>query len=382
MAIEITVPRQGWSMEEAIFSVWLKGHGEMVRPGDALFAVESDKATQEIESFDGGLLYLAPDAPKPGGKVRVGQVIGYLLAAGESAPSAGARSQESGVRSQVAAIAVAVPVAVHSKTDTPVSTPRARRVAGELDIDWSAVPGTGRGGRIREADIRNAAAASSSRGAVSARTNASPQSTAPVTLHTTADATALVGLHDDFKKADSAAGAVIPSCCDMLVKLAALALRKHPVLNSRWDGETLRTSPDINIGIAFHTDAGLQIPVIRDAGARPLRDIAGLTRDLAGRAGSAQFTADKMRGGTFTITDLGAFGIDTFTPTITAPECATLGLGRILRQPVASGDGVAFRDIITLSLTFDRRVCEDAPAARFLQTLVGLIESPMGALFF
>ena len=99
MAIEITVPRQGWSMEEAIFSVWLKGHGEMVRAGDALFAVESDKATQEIESFDGGLLYLAPDAPKPGEKVRVGQVIGYLLAAGESAPSSGGRSQESGVRS-------------------------------------------------------------------------------------------------------------------------------------------------------------------------------------------------------------------------------------------------------------------------------------------
>ena len=381
MAIEITVPRQGWSMEEAIFSVWLKGHGEMVRAGDALFAVESDKATQEIESFDGGLLYLAPDAPKPGEKVRVGQVIGYLLAAGESAPSSGARSQESGVRSQVAAAAVTVevPVPVHPKTEAPVSTPRARRVAGELDIDWSAVPGSGRGGRIREADIRNAAA---SRRVVSARTIASPQSTAPVTLHTTADATALVCLHDDFNKADAAAGAVIPSCCDMLVKLAATALQKHPVLNSRWDGETLRTSPDINIGIAFHTDAGLRIPVIRDAGARPLRDIAGLTHDLAGRAGSAQLTADEMRGGTFTITDLGAFGIDAFTPTITAPECATLGLGRILRQPIASGDGVAFRDIITLSLTVDRRVCEDAPAARFLQTLAGLIESPLGALFF
>ena len=201
-------------------------------------------------------------------------------------------------------------------------------------------------------------------------------------LHTTADATALVGLHDDFNKADAAAGAVIPSCGDMLVKLAAAALRRHPALNSRCDGETLRTSPDINIGIAFHTDAGLRIPVIRDAGARPLRDIAGLTRDLAGRAGSARFTADEMCGGTFTITDLGAFGIDAFTPTITAPECATLGLGRIQRQPVASGDSIAFRDIITLSLTFDRRACEDAPAARFLQTLASLIESPLGALFF
>ena len=380
MATEITVPRQGWSMEEAIFSGWLKAHGEMVRSGDSLFAIESDKATQEIESFDGGLLFLAPDAPKPGEKVRVGQVIGYLLAEGESAPSSGARSQESGVRSQVAAAAVTVEVQVpvHSKTEAPVSTPRARRVAGELDIDWSSVPGTGRGGRIREADIRNAAA---SRRAVSARTIASPQSTVPVTLHTTADATALVGLHDDFKKA-AAAGEVIPSCGDMLVKLAATALRNHPVLNSRWDGETLRTSADINIGIAFHTDAGLRIPVIRDAGARPLRDIAGLTRDLAGRAGSAQFTADEMCGGTFTITNLGAFGIDAFTPTITAPECATLGLGRIQRQPVASGGSVAFRDIITLSLTFDRRVCEDAPAARFLQTLAGLIESPLGALFF
>ncbi len=378
MATEITVPRQGWSMEEAIFSVWLKAHGEMVRSGDALFAVESDKATQEIESFDGGLLYLAPDAPKPGEKVGVGQVIGYLLAEGESAPSSGVRSQESGVRSQVAAAAVPVevPVPVHSKPEASVSTPRARRVAEELNIDWSSVPGTGRGGRIREADIRKAAAASATRKFAAVHTMV------PVTLHTTADATALVGLHDDFKKADSAAGAVIPSCGDMLVKLAAIALQKHPVLNSRWDGETLRTSPDIHIGIAIDTESGLRIPVIHDPSNLPLRDIARRSRELTERAHAAQLTADEMRGGTFTITDLGAFGIDTFTPTITEAECATLGLGRILRQPVASGDGVAFRDIITLSLTFDRRVCEDAPAARFLQTLVGLIESPVGALFF
>lgn len=161
MPAEITVPRLGWSMEEAIFSAWLKHDGEMVCAGDLLFAIESDKTTQEIESIDAGVLHLPPNAPQPGEKVLVGQLIGYLLANGERAPGqeSGVSGQESGAAPTHASVPpVAAPPVAHAKLDSPVSSPRARRVARELGVDWTNIAGTGRGGRIREADIRLAAA--------------------------------------------------------------------------------------------------------------------------------------------------------------------------------------------------------------------------------
>ncbi len=267
-----------------------------------------------------------------------------------------------------------------------MSTPRARRVAGELGIDWSRVPGTGRGGRIREADVRNAAATkpssplSATRRVIAERMTLSRQNTVPVTLHTTADASALVRLRNEFKSTPDTAGIPLPSYNDMLVKLAAAALQKHAVLNSRWDGDHLLTLPEINIGIAVDTDAGLLVPVIHGVTKLSLRDVAALSRDLIERTRSRHLSPAEFRGGTFTITSLGSFGIDAFNPVINYPECAILGVGRILHQPVAVGEAIALRDMITLSLTFDHRAFDGAPAARFLQTLVRLIESPLAVL--
>lgn len=391
MPVEITVPRLGWSMEEAIFSSWLKSPGEAVRAGEMLFAIESDKATQEVESFDAGLLHIPANGPQPGDTVVVGQLIGYLLAEGEGPPG-----KESGVRRQASesevpcqpASALTTPDAcpLTPSDTTPVSTPRARRVAGELGIDWSRVPGTGRGGRIREADVRNAAATkpssplSATRRVIAERMTLSRQNTVPVTLHTTADASALVRLRNEFKSTPDTAGIPLPSYNDMLVKLAAAALQKHAVLNSRWDGDHLLTLPEINIGIAVDTDAGLLVPVIHGVTKLSLRDVAALSRDLIERTRSRHLSPAEFRGGTFTITSLGSFGIDAFNPVINYPECAILGVGRILHQPVAVGEAIALRDMITLSLTFDHRAFDGAPAARFLQTLVRLIESPLAVL--
>jgi pyruvate dehydrogenase E2 component (dihydrolipoamide acetyltransferase) len=159
------------------------------------------------------------------------------------------------------------------------------------------------------------------------------------------------------------------------VNLTAKALKQHPVLNSRWQGDQLVTQTAIHIGLAIDTDAGLVVPVIRDAASLKLADIGTRTSDLADRARARRLRADELEGGTFSITNLGAFGIDAFTPVINYPECAILGVGRILRQPVAVGDAIGLRDIITLSLTFDHRAMDGAPAARFLQTLTKLIES-------
>ncbi len=389
MPIRITVPRLGWSMDEGTFSEWLKRDGEPVLAGDLLFALDSDKVTQEVESLDSGVLHIPADAPKQGDKVTVGQLLGYLLAAGESIPIADSLAAVPVPPVKLSSPPVIVPVSASSpqaSADTLISSPRARRVATELGVDWVGVPGTGRGGRIREVDIRNAAAAhkplslSSTRRMIGERMLASRQKTAAVTLHTTADATSLVRLRNELKTAASTAEGIIPTYNDMLVKLVAASLQKHPVLNSRWEGENLRACSAIHIGIAVDTETGLLAPVIRDVGTLTLREVALRSRNLIERARSRRLSGDELRGATFTITTLGSFGIDAFTPIINYPECAILGVGRILRQPVAVDETIALRDIITLSLTFDHRALDGAPAARFLQTLTSFVESPLAAL--
>jgi pyruvate dehydrogenase E2 component (dihydrolipoyllysine-residue acetyltransferase) len=370
-----------------------------------------------VESLDSGVLHIPEDAPKPGDKVTVGQLLGYLLAQGESIPLADLSEVTPTPRGTSSAPPVVAPVSVSSPqlgAGTAIITPRARRVAAELGVDWMGVLGTGRDGRIREADIRNAAATqqpkglSSSRRTIAERTLASQQKTVAVTLHTTADATSLVQLRRQLKseefltphsttfddnnrplldkgglqgglEKENAAKTIVPTYNDILVKLTAAALQKHPVLNSRWEGETLRTCSSIHIGIAADTEAGLLVPVIRDVTTLTLHEVALRSRNLIERAHSKRLNADDLHGGTFTVTSLGAFGIDAFTPIINYPECAILGVGRILRQPVAVEETIVLRDIITLSLTFDHRALDGAPAARFLQTLAKLIESPSGA---
>jgi pyruvate dehydrogenase E2 component (dihydrolipoamide acetyltransferase) len=376
-------------MDEGTFSEWLKRDGEPVLAGDLLFALDSDKVTQEVESLDSGVLHIPAGAPKQGDKVTVGQLLGYLLAAGESIPIADSLAAVPVPPVKLSSPPVIVPVSASSpqaSADTLISSPRARRVATELGVDWVGVPGTGRGGRIREVDIRNAAAAhkpmslSSTRRMIGERMLASRQKTAAVTLHTTADATSLVRLRNELKTAASTAEGIIPTYNDMLVKLVAASLQKHPVLNSRWEGENLRACSAIHIGIAVDTETGLLAPVIRDVGTLTLREVALRSRNLIERARSRRLSGDELRGATFTITSLGSFGIDAFTPIINYPECAILGVGRILRQPVAVDETIALRDIITLSLTFDHRALDGAPAARFLQTLTRFVESPLAAL--
>ena len=203
--------------------------------------------------------------------------------------------------------------------------------------------------------------------------------TAPVTLISSVDATNLVNLRQQFKAVageQGTAGAGSIGYTDIVVKLTALALERHPVLNSRWDGDRILIFRGIHIGIAVDTDAGLLVPVIRDVPGLTLREVAARSQDLVARARRRALKVEELQGGTFTITNLGPFGIEAFTPIINAPQCAVLGMGRIIRQPVAIEPQIAFRDRLTLSLTFDHRIVDGAPAARFLQTLCGLLENP------
>lgn len=370
MAIEITVPRLGWSMEEGTFAGWLKQNGDLVASGEPLFAVESDKVTMDVESLDAGILYLPPDAPETGAAVRVGQLLGFLLARGEAAPAIGQASVEvTDVKRPRAAI-----------------TPRARRIARELGVDTAALQGSGYNGRIREADVRAAAkpAASASaigstgagtlRRTIAARMMESRNNTAPVTLTTRAEATALTRIRNRWK---AAAPEASPSYNDLLAKLVAEVLAAHPALGGRWEEGHIVLPDRTNIGIAVDTPQGLLVPVLRDVSRTPLAELARRSRELTAAAHERRLRPEDLAGGTFTITNLGSFGIDAFTPIINFPETAVLGVGAIRNEAVVlDNGGLAARERMTLSLTFDHRVVDGAPAARFLQALVRLIEAP------
>jgi pyruvate dehydrogenase E2 component (dihydrolipoamide acetyltransferase) len=221
---------------------------------------------------------------------------------------------------------------------------------------------------------------SATRRAIAERMLASVRGTAPVTLMSTIDATNLVNLRQQFKavaeKQNERAALNSVSYSDIVIKLTALALQRHPLLNSRWDGDQIVMLKGIHIGLAVDTEAGLLVPVIRDVPNLSLRHIAARSQELIDRARNRKLKTDELHGGTFTVTNLGSFGIDAFTPIINVPECAVLGLGRIVKHPVVVDQQLTQRERMTLCLTFDHRVVDGAPASRFLQDLASLLENP------
>jgi pyruvate dehydrogenase E2 component (dihydrolipoamide acetyltransferase) len=392
MPIEITVPRLGWSMEEGTFVGWLKQNGESVSAGEPLFAMESDKVTLDVESLDSGILYLSPSSPEPGAIVVVGQHLGFLMAPGEPAPETLDSGQSSADSPPESAASTANPSVAANATEregrTPV-TPRARRVAADLGVDTGLLQGSGRGGRIREADVRaagskpaaeaHAVPVTTLRRTIARRMMESRQNTAPVTLTSRADATALAALRSQWKL--KLAPGPAPSYTDILAKLVAVVLERHPALGGRWEADHIELSGKTHIGIAVDTPEGLLVPVFRDVAASSLADLARRSRELIEAAQARRLRAEDLAGGTFTITNLGGFGIDAFTPIINFPETAVLGVGAIRTEAVVlKSGGLAAREQITLSLTFDHRVVDGAPAARFLRDLIQLIEIPPPAV--
>ncbi len=433
MAEEIVMPRLGWTMEEGTLIEWLKEDGAPVAAGDLLFTVESDKALNEVETFAGGVLYIPPDAPRPDDTVPVGTVLAYLLQPGEEKPFASATTAAppaspptSGSPSVTAA--ESAPIAEGAtKQNEPAISPRARRVAAELDVDWRQLEGSGQTGRIVERDVRTAAqnaevprvtpvarrlaaeagldltelAAAKAGGrieredveaaladrvslgerqpttrirrVIAEHLSASARTTAAVTLTTEADATELATLREKFR--DSLVGEA-PTYNDLLVKLTAVALGEHPLLNASWLDDEIHLHDQIHLGVAVDTDDGLLVPVIRDARAKSLQQIAIEAQNLAERARQRQLQPEDMRDGTFTITNLGMYGIDAFTPIINLPQCAILGVGRIREKPAVLDGQVVPRSMLALSLTFDHRVVDGGPAARFLDQVRAFVEQP------
>ena len=448
MASEITVPRLGWTMEEGTFIGWLKQDGDSVQVGEPLFTLEGDKAAQEIEATESGILLVAPDGPAPGAIVLVGARLGYLVRAGEASPfeatpgrppvsSTKPREANSGPtpsRSPGTTAAAVASAPIQPPASPPTAqiriSPRALRAAAETGVDWKQIRGTGRTGRIRERDILAATgqpAGSSDLGSrlwgrppglpvagvsdpsrrrslrepagqrpapqwhdanpgrlvplsplrrtLARKMSAGVHEAAPVTLTTRAKATALARVRETWPSA--ADDSSVPTFNDLFAKLAAAALQDHPQLNAQWREDGIFFPNQIHIAIAVETDEGLVAPVLRDVSALTIREVAEASRKLIELARSRQLPPERLQGGTFTITNLGRFGIETFTPILTLPQCAVLGIGQIARVPVVDGDRIVPGLVVPLSLTFDHRVVDGGPAARFLATLRGFIEDPL-----
>jgi pyruvate dehydrogenase E2 component (dihydrolipoamide acetyltransferase) len=395
MPINITLPRLGWSMEEGKFLAWLKQDGDFIKEGDPLFTLESDKAAQEVEAIDSGILHIPLDGPKSGDVIKVGHVLGYLLAEGETMPVATAPTVPTAPPHVETTIPISdpipEPIVKPMREETPAS-PRARRAAKERRVDLATLAPTGKGGRIRECDVLAAATSTLITGmkqvpltpmrrTIAARLMHSRQTTVPVTLTARCDATALLAFRQQLKSITPSLQhsiQVVPTINDILVKLAAAALRQHPMLAATWAEDHLLLPESIHLGIAVDTEAGLLVPVIRDVGTSTLTQIAAQSQRLIAAARTGQLAAADIQGACFTLSNLGSLGVEAFTPVINPPESAILGIGAIVREAVPLDDGTfTARDRLTLSLTFDHRVNDGAAAARFLQTLRHLIEHPL-----
>lgn len=274
---------------------------------------------------------------------------------------------------------------------TAKASPVAQRVAEAAGLDLASVAGSGTGGRIMRGDVEKALRQSQPvephrdtaplplsglRGIIAERLSQSWRERPQVTLTTEADATNLVAARQQLNAELASTGEKI-SYNALLIKLVAQALREQPNLNAQLTANGLQTMPEINLGLAVDTERGLLVPVVRGVPAKSLRQVNAEINALAERAIKGRSLPDELTGGTFTVTNLGVYDIDAFTPLINPPECAILGVGRIVSKPVGLNGQIVLREMLALSLSFDHRLVDGAPAAKFLQRVKQLIERPL-----
>ncbi|MBZ4654327.1 MAG: acoC [Peptococcaceae bacterium] len=396
MAFEIFMPKMGLTMSKGTVAKWLKKEGDAVKKGEEILEVMTEKITNTIEAPADGIL-LKIVVPE-GEEVYIGSLLGIIGAAGETLDEIENKPS----------ISPAIASRGENGEKTKI-TPAARKLAQENGIDYTNLSGTGPGGRITREDIEKAIAGLApepakretnvyEEKAESDRKNiaevipytgmrkaigdnmAHSWAVAPkVTHHVSVDVTNLLTLrktlNEDRKEKEKI------SISDLLVKIVAKALEMKPHINVTLDKSEIKVLNDINIGLAVALEKGLVVPVIRNANKKSLSQISREVKELAQKARENRISPEEMREGTFTITNLGAYGsVDWFTPIINQPESAILGIGRIVEQPVVYQGRITIRPMIGLSLAFDHRVIDGAPAAEFLAVVLKLIESPMKVL--
>lgn len=399
MKTEVVVPPLGQTVDVMTFAAWYKTEGELVTQGEMLFAIETDKSTLDIEAPASGILRGV--AAQPGDEVRALSVIAVIEPAAkvESEPTSARGEAEQPARLETDQPKTE-PVEVEP---APVArlfiSPRARQLAEAHGVPVTALSATGPEGAIIERDVQSYLEQqrvqpeatlpdsptvapreefelipfSTARSTIAKRMLESAATAPQVTLTSEADATRLVELREQLRQ-----GGLLVSYNSLFVFILGLALRDYPQLNASFDAaqNAVKLWRDIHIGLAVDTERGLLVPVVRHVTGKGLRQLAADMQALIARAQAGQCLHEELCGSTFTLTNLGMFGIDAFTPLLNLPECAILGVGRIKTQPVMLGDSVVGRQMVWLSLTFDHRLVDGGAAARFLQRVVQLVEHP------
>ncbi|MBN2116081.1 MAG: 2-oxo acid dehydrogenase subunit E2 [Anaerolineales bacterium] len=433
MPEEFFIPQLGQTVEEVTLVGWLVKDGEKISQGQAVMEVETDKAVFPVEANAKGYIHLGPykegdvlpvltvvavigkqeDKFEVKGDTPTVEEAGPAPAANVTAEPALASAPKSEsaesvfVSPRARKLAAETSVDVSRVTPTgyegirvterdvrsylsqqPKVTPVAQRMAADVGVDLRDVTGSGPGGRIVKQDVARAVQPlpiadvlervplKGVRGIIAERMAASVHTTARVTLVMEVDATELVAARTRLKDRVEQTWGFAPGYNDLLAKICATSLRKFPYMNARLAPDAVELLSHVNIGLAVDTERGLMVPVVQDVDKKNLHQFGTEFRELVERARKGRSLPDDLSGGTFTITNLGIYDVDAFTPVINLPEAAILGVGRIAPKVVPRGTEIVVRQLWTLSLVFDHRLVDGAPAARFLQHIKQLIEEP------
>ena len=397
MAISVVMPALEMAQETGKLLAWRKKEGERVAKGEPLLEIETDKAVVEIEAPADGIL--AGVRSEVGAVVPVGETIAWIVAPGEKPPAATGSATPTGrTKREATKPAAAVAAAVESVASSNISiSPKARRLAKELGVDIAQIRGTGPDGAITSEDVQAAkdspqpavqpaggAAASVKLSAIArlmAERTAKSWATVPhFFVVRDADVGNLLELQKKLKAKHKGPQAAAPSLTDCLVSLIAQVLERHPAMNSSWVDETIRQNPAINMSLAIAVPDGVVAPVIHDANKLTLAKIAEHRAVLAERARAGRLLTADLSAGTFTISNLGMFKVDSFTAIITPPQAAILAVGAVTDRVVAVSGKPAVRPVMTLNLSSDHRVVDGARAAAFLNDVVEAIREPQELL--
>ena len=418
--VVVTMPRLSDTMEEGTVASWLKNVGDAVEEGDILAEIETDKATMEFESFnEGTLLYIGL---QEGESANVDDLLAIIGPAGTDvsavaanfsagAPAAAEPAQEATKptnpvvketpRADAAPVATPVAVAPVSNTTGRLHiSPLARKMADDKGIPLNQLVGSGENGRIIKRDVENFTPAAVSSAASTAKfvptgqedfeeiKNSQMRKTIAKRLGESKFTAPHYYLNVEFDMDNAMAFRAqyntVPdtkiSFNDIIVKACALALRQHPQVNSQWFADRMKLNNHVHVGVAVAVEDGLVVPVVRFANEQSLPQIGAAVRDFAGRARNKKLTPQEMDGSTFTVSNLGMFGIESFTSIINQPNSAILSVGAIVQKPVVKNGQVVVGNTIKLTLACDHRTVDGATGAQFLQTLKGYIENPVTML--
>lgn len=405
MAVEVVMPKLGMSMKEGTISVWNKKEGDMVAKGEAIVSIQSEKIETEIEApADGTLLKVVVQEDQ---SVPPGTVIGYIGEPNEQLDqSKSLEKQQADSHAEKATEGAVFDVEKpSSKGATVSSSPVARKMALKAGINLEDIVGTGPGGRITKADVEKTIAeqrvepseakrsnsdvtekgmqdgakitpASAMRQVIATRMHGSLMQSAQLTMNMKADVTDLMALREEVNHTVQTRYGMKLTVTDFIARAVVLALQEHSNMNSAYIDEHIVTYEYVHLGMAVSLTQGLVVPVVQHAEALSVVELSKQIKSLSEQARTGKLQSDQLTGSTFTVTNLGVYGVDHFTPILNPPEAGILGVGAATDASVFQGGDWQTRTMLPLSLTFDHRIVDGAPAAEFLQTIKQFLEKP------